>query len=112
MAAGIGAGEGIIFAADRNRPFIRSFCPSGRKSKIIGPFAATALAATVGNPLSLSSGQHFAAWIGLVPQQHSTGGKERLGAISKRGDAYLRKRLIHGARGRRKASRSSRFPPA
>ena len=44
----------------------------------IGPFAATALAATVGNPRHFTSGRHFAAWVGLVPKQHSTGGKERL----------------------------------
>jgi transposase len=64
----------------------------------IGPFAATALAATVGNPRYFASGRHFAAWIGLVPKKYSTGGKERLGGISKRGDTYLRKLLIHGAR--------------
>ena len=57
----------------------------------IGPFAATALAATVGDPRYFASGRHFAAWIGLVPKQYSTGGKERLGGISKRGDTYLRK---------------------
>jgi len=57
----------------------------------IGPFAATALAATMGDPRYFASGRHFAAWIGLVPKQYSTGGKERLGGISKRGDTYLRK---------------------
>jgi transposase len=67
----------------------------------IGPFTATALAATVGNPRHFTSGRHFAAWVGLVPKQHSTGGKEKLGGISKRGDAYLRKLLIHGARAAR-----------
>ena len=64
----------------------------------IGPFAATALAATVGDPKYFSSGRHFAAWLGLVPKQHSTGGKEKLGGISKRGDSYIRRLLIHGAR--------------
>ena len=44
------------------------------------------------------SGREFAAWIGLVPRQHSSGDKERLGGITKRGDAYLRRLLIHGAR--------------
>jgi len=53
------------------------------------------LAATAGNPSYFASGRRFAAWIGLVPKQYSTGGKERLGGISKRGDAYLRKLLIH-----------------
>src|SRR3954447_19786975 len=76
----------------------------------IGPIAATALAATVGNPRSFTSGRHFAAWIGLVPKQHSSGGKERLGGISKRGDAYLRKLLIHGARAAVQQVRSHQVP--
>src|SRR5262249_39632272 len=65
----------------------------------IGPFAATAIAATVSDARQFSSARHFAAWLGLVPHQHSTGGKARLGGISKRGDGYIRKLLIHGARG-------------
>jgi len=64
----------------------------------IGPFIATALAATVGDPRNFASGRHFAAWLGLTPSQHSTGGKEKLGRISKRGDSYVRRLLIHGAR--------------
>lgn len=64
----------------------------------IGPFAATALVATAGDPNYFSSGRHFAAWLGLTPKQHSTAGKERFGGISKRGDSYVRKLLIHGAR--------------
>ncbi|WP_456761257.1 transposase [Bradyrhizobium sp. USDA 4011] len=64
----------------------------------IGPFAATALAASVDHPQQFASARHFAAWLGLVPKQHSTGGEERLGGISKRGDGYIRKLLIHGAR--------------
>ena len=78
----------------------------------IGPFTATALAATVGNPRHFSSGRHFAAWVGLVPKQHSTGGKDRLGGISKRGDAYLRKLLIHGARAAVYRFRSHQAPGA
>jgi transposase len=78
----------------------------------IGPFAATALAATVGNPRYFASGRHFAAWIGLVPKQYSTGGKERLGGISKRGDTYLRKLLIHGARAAVHRVRSHQVPSA
>jgi transposase len=76
----------------------------------IGLIAATALAATVGNPRFFTSGRHFAAWIGLVPKQHSSGGKERLGGISKRGDAYLRKLLIHGARAAVHRVRSHQVP--
>jgi transposase len=64
----------------------------------IGPVTATALAAAVPDPGVFTSGRHFAAWLGLVPRQNSTGGRERLGSISKRGDGYLRKLLVHGAR--------------
>lgn len=63
----------------------------------IGPIIATALAATVVEPIGFKSGREFAAWLGLVPRQHSTGGKARLGSISKRGNRYLRRLLINGA---------------
>ncbi len=49
-------------------------------------------------PADFKSGRHFAAWLGLVPRQHPTGGKESLGGISKRGDGHLRRLLIHGSR--------------
>ena len=55
------------------------------------------VAATVTDPSGFKSGREFAAWIGLVPRQHSTGGKERLGGISKQGDRYLRRLLVIGA---------------
>jgi transposase len=64
----------------------------------IGPVIATAMMATVGNARLFSSGRSFAAWLGLTPRQHATGGKERLLGISKRGDGYLRRQLMHGAR--------------
>jgi transposase len=64
----------------------------------IGPLSATALVAAVSDASAFKNGRQFAAWLGLVPRQHSTGGKERLLGISKRGDSYLRKLLIHGAR--------------
>lgn len=64
----------------------------------IGPVTATALVATVGDAKVFSNGRQFAAWLGLTPRQHSSGGKSRLGRISKRGDVYLRTLLIHGAR--------------
>jgi transposase len=64
----------------------------------IGPIIATAMVATVGNARLFSSGRSFAAWLGLTPRQHATGGKERLLGISKRGDGYLRRQLMHGAR--------------
>ena len=63
----------------------------------IGVIGATAIAATVADPEVFKSGREFAAWIGLVPRQNSTGGKERLGAISKQGDRYLRRLLVIGA---------------
>jgi transposase len=63
----------------------------------IGPIIATAIAATVVEPNGFRSGREFAAWLGLVPRQNSTGGKNRLGGISKRGNQYLRRLLINGA---------------
>ncbi|WP_197689245.1 transposase [Bradyrhizobium erythrophlei] len=62
----------------------------------IGPVGATALAASVTDPHQFRSGRQFAAWLGLTPLQKSSGGKERLGRITKRGDKYLRKLLIVG----------------
>jgi len=64
----------------------------------IGPITATALVAAVGDVGVFKNGRQFAAWLGLVPKQHSTGGQTRLLGISKRGDSYVRKLLIHGAR--------------
>lgn len=64
----------------------------------IGPLTATAVVASVGDAKVFRNGRQFAAWLGMVPKQHSSGGKFRLGAITKRGDAYLRRLLIHGAR--------------
>jgi transposase len=63
----------------------------------IGPIIATAIAATVADPNIFRSGREFAAWLGLVPRQNSTGGKARLGGISKRGDSYLRRLLVNSA---------------
>ena len=63
----------------------------------IGPIIATALVASVSDPSIFKSGRELAAWIGLVPKQNSTGGKERLGRISKQGDPYLRWLLVTGA---------------
>lgn len=64
----------------------------------IGPVIATAFAATVPDARAFRSGRRLAAWLGLVPRQHSTAGKERRLGLSKRGDGYLRRQLIHGAR--------------
>ncbi len=64
----------------------------------IGVITATALVATIGDARQFKSGRELAAWLGLVPRQNSSGNKHRLGRISKRGDKYLRKLLVHGAR--------------
>lgn len=64
----------------------------------VGPIAATAIFSSMGSPNSFKNGRSFAAWLGLVPKQHSTGGKTRLGRITKRGNVYLRSLLIMGAR--------------
>jgi transposase len=64
----------------------------------IGPLTATALIAAIGNASAFENARQLAAWLGLVPRQDSSGGKERLLGISKRGDVYLRTLLIHGAR--------------
>lgn len=64
----------------------------------IGPITASALIASVGDAKSFKNGRQLAAWLGLVPRQHSSGGKQTLLGISKRGDSYLRTLLIHGAR--------------
>ncbi len=64
----------------------------------IGPLTATAMVASVGDAKNFDNGRQFAAWLGVVPRQHSSGGKPTLLGMSKRGDAYLRTMLIHGAR--------------
>jgi transposase len=64
----------------------------------VGLITATALVASMRDPADFKSGRHFAAWLGLVPRQNSTGGVDKLGGISKRGDGYLRRLLIHGGR--------------
>jgi transposase len=63
----------------------------------VGPMLATALVACVADPKVFRSGRNFSAWIGLVPKQHSSGGKDRLGSISKQGDRYLRSLFMAGA---------------
>jgi transposase len=64
----------------------------------VGPLVATATVAAIGNGAAFRKGREFAAWLGLVPRQHSTGGKAKLLGISKRGNVYLRRLFIHGAR--------------
>lgn len=64
----------------------------------IGPLTATALIASIGDANTFENGRQVSAWLGLVPRQYSSGGKQNLQGISKRGDSYLRSMLIHGAR--------------
>uniref|UniRef100_UPI001ADEE0E1 transposase n=1 Tax=Pararhodobacter sp. SW119 TaxID=2780075 RepID=UPI001ADEE0E1 len=63
----------------------------------VGIITATAIAASVPDPSVFRSGRQFAAWLGLVPRQNSSGGKERLGRVSKMGNGYLRRMLVVGA---------------
>jgi len=73
-------------------------CQRLRQIPGIGPLIATAVIASIGNGAAFRKGRDFASWLGLVPRQYSTGGKAKLLGISKRGNSYLRKILIHGAR--------------
>ncbi len=73
-------------------------CQRLRQIPGIGPLIATAVVASIGNGAAFRKGRDFASWLGLVPRQYSTGGKAKLLGISKRGNSYLRKILIHGAR--------------
>jgi transposase len=73
-------------------------CTRIRQIPGIGPIVATAIVAAIGNGAAFHKGREFAAWLGLVPRQYSTGGKAKLLGISKRGNVCLRKILIHGAR--------------
>ncbi len=73
-------------------------CQRLRQIPGIGPLVSTATVAAIGNGAAFRKGREFAAWLGLIPRQHSTGGKARLLGISKRGGAYLRRMFIHGAR--------------
>jgi transposase len=75
----------------------------------IGPVISTAIIATIGNGAAFRKGRDFAAWLGVVPQEHSTGGKQTLWKIPSRGNQYLRKLFVQGARSvmQRRAKQSS-----
>jgi transposase len=73
-------------------------CKRLRQIPGVGPLVSTATVAAIGNGAAFRKGRDFAAWLGLVPRQHSTGGKAKLYGISKRGNIYLRRMFIHGAR--------------
>ena len=90
----VGAFDAQIAAISRAEPA----CQRLEAIPGIGPLTATALVAAVGDAAVFKNGREFAAYLGLVPRQHSTGGRPRLLGISKRGDRYIRCLLIHGAR--------------
>ena len=73
-------------------------CQRLREIPGVGPLVATAVVAAIGNGAAFGNGREFAAWLGLVPRQYSTGGRTQLFSISKRGNSYLRRMFIHGAR--------------
>lgn len=100
--------EQRIAEVDREIQYVfRDSTVCQRLAKIggIGPLISTALVAAVGNAREFKNGRHLAAWLGLVPRQHSSGGQQRLLGISKRGDSYLRALFIHGARALLKIAR-------
>jgi len=89
-----------IASIDKNILALHRSCEASRRlAEIpgIGPLVATALVAEIGDWKTFSSGRSLAAWIGLVPKQHTTGGKDRLGSITKQGNRYLRWLLVVGA---------------
>lgn len=94
LAAKIADLDRRLVAMTRTNPICRSLT----EVPGVGPVIATAFAATVPDATRFRSGRHLAAWLGLVRRQHATAGKERRLGISKRGDGYLRRQLIHGAR--------------
>jgi transposase len=95
--------ERLRFIENRLKQYdlrIAEFARAGRLMAVegVGPLTATALIAAVGNERQFRSGRELSAWLGLVPRQHSSGGRSVLLGINKRGDRYLRTLLIHGAR--------------
>ncbi|MGA0565496.1 transposase [Ancylobacter sp. VNQ12] len=78
----------------------------------VGPLLASALIETIADPKAFRTGQNLAAWIGLVPKQNSSGGKERLGGITKQGDRYLQQMLVVGALAVVRYARAQRHAPA
>jgi transposase len=101
LTARIGALDQKIVAYDRElEGLARASDVARRLQQIpgIGPITATALVASVADARAFKNGRQFAAWLGLVPRQYTTGGHVRLGRITKRGDVYLRTLLIHGTR--------------
>jgi len=92
--------EAIARYTQKIEQFCKQNAMCGRLMQLpgVGPMSASIIYATVGDPLRFKNGRHFAAYLGLVPKEHSSGGKHCLMSISKRGDRYIRSLLIHGGR--------------
>jgi transposase len=93
--------EAQLSALARQDPVIRALL----KIPGVGVLTATALYASVGNVAAFKSGRHLASWLGITPKENSSGGRRKLGRITKQGDAYVRTLLIHGARSALNAAR-------
>ncbi len=95
--------EGLDRSIDAAEDKIAAACAGSRTSQLIdgvpgvGPLIASVIAASVPDPRVFKSGRDFAAWLGLTPRQNSSGGKEKLGAITKQGNRYIRKLLVVGS---------------
>jgi transposase len=101
LADGLGLDDGLKAAQSNGWEGVLDVLlgkrPVASRRHVVGPLIATALVASVPDPHVFKSGRDLAAWIGLAPRQNSTGGKERLGHISKAGNRYLRMLLVVGA---------------
>ena len=105
--------RGSMPSRRRSGPGISASPASRRLATIpgIGPLIASAIAATVADAAVFRSGREFAAWLGLVPRQNSTGGKDRLGRISRQGNGQLRRLLVIGAQAALQCSKALRAHP-
>jgi len=89
----------LVTEAELNQAFQQNaLCRRISAVEGVGPVTATAVVAAISNGSTFHNGRQFAAWLGLVPRQHSSGEKQRLSGITKRGDCYLRTLLVHGSR--------------
>ena len=94
---GVDANGQVVLRRQLKRRYVLAFFGKLAPIPGVGPALATALVASVANPRAFRSGRDFSAWIGLVPKQNSSGGKPKLGSISKQGDCYLRGLFTAGA---------------
>ncbi len=89
----------LVIETELNQAFQQNaLCQRVSAVEGIGPVTVTAVIAAISNGSTFHNGRQFAAWLGLVPRQHSSGEKQRLSGITKRGDCYLRTLLVHGSR--------------